>query len=45
MWGSERQGAFVNALGAWTAAIERRATVTCFCRFCEAKARARGSIP
>jgi hypothetical protein len=41
MWGSERQGAFSNALGAGGGARDPF-RVTCFCNFCEAKARQRG---
>ena len=37
MWGSERQGAFANALGASTAATRESAQRTCFCQFCEAQ--------
>ena len=40
MWGSERQGAFANMLGARHGT--RRGGVTCFCEFCERKARERG---
>ncbi len=40
MWGSEREGAFSNML---RGANPRN--VTCFCRFCEAKAKARGVDP
>jgi len=43
MWGSERQGAFANALGSAHGGAGRDpGTVTCFCQFCERKARARG---
>jgi hypothetical protein len=43
MWGSERQGPFSNALGASHGGGARDAgTVTCFCSFCEAKAKQRG---
>jgi hypothetical protein len=43
MWGSERQGAFSNALGASHGGGSRNpVTVTCFCEFCERKARERG---
>ena len=38
MWGSERHGAFSNM----TRGGESRRSVTCFCQFCEAKARERG---
>jgi hypothetical protein len=37
MWGSERQGAFANMLQS-----RNTRTVTCFCPYCEAKAKARG---
>jgi uncharacterized lipoprotein YddW (UPF0748 family) len=42
MWGSERQGAFSNMLGAshGGAAGDR---VTCFCGFCVAKAKGAGT--
>lgn len=44
MWGSERQGAFSNMLGAshGGASGDR---VTCFCGFCVAKAKERGINP
>ena len=43
MWGSERQGAFANALGASHGGNGGGvARTTCFCQFCEAKAKARG---
>jgi hypothetical protein len=43
MWGSERQGPFSNALGASAGGRTNNPhNVTCFCRFCEAKARERG---
>lgn len=41
MWGSERQGAFSNALGA-SHANSDPGRVTCFCNFCQAKAKQRG---
>jgi hypothetical protein len=41
MWGSERQGAFSNALGASHGGSDP-GKVTCFCGFCEAKAKQRG---
>jgi hypothetical protein len=41
MWGSERQGAFSNALGASHSRSDP-ARVTCFCNFCQAKAKERG---
>jgi hypothetical protein len=46
MWGSERQGAFSNALGASHGGGGSNPNrVTCFCQFCEAKAKARGIDP
>jgi hypothetical protein len=43
MWGSERQGAFADALGSFHGGLSSNpAAVTCFCQFCEAKARERG---
>jgi hypothetical protein len=43
MWGSERQGALAQALGAAHEATPRPVGVsTCFCDFCEKKARDRG---
>ena len=46
MWGSERQGAFANALGSsHGGAIRDPGRVTCFCEFCERKARERGIDP
>src|SRR5215813_4776084 len=45
MWGSERQGAFANALGASHGGNSGAARTTCFCQFCEAKAKARGVDP
>ena len=43
MWGSERQGAFSNALGASHGGASRDpARVTCFCSYCQAKAKERG---
>ncbi len=44
MWGSERQGAFSNMLGASHGRAEG-SHVTCFCEFCAAKAKARGINP
>jgi len=41
MWGSERQGAFSNALGASHGRPDPN-RVTCFCDFCQAKAKQRG---
>jgi hypothetical protein len=46
MWGSERQGAFSNALGASHGGNGGGvARTTCFCQFCERKARERGIDP
>ena len=46
MWGSERQGAFSNALGASHGGGGGGvARTTCFCQFCERKARERGIDP
>lgn len=46
MWGSERQGAFSNALGASHGGANRDpGKVTCFCEFCTAKAKERGINP
>jgi hypothetical protein len=42
MWGSERQGPLGNALGARHGTKPDPTRVTCFCRFCEKEARARG---
>jgi hypothetical protein len=43
MWGSERQGAFSNALGAnHGGARNDPGRVTCFCEFCQRKAATRG---
>jgi hypothetical protein len=43
MWGSERQGALSNSLGAsHGGAHSDPGRVTCFCEFCQAKARQRG---
>jgi hypothetical protein len=46
MWGSERQGALSDSLGAThdTPPIDP-ADVTCFCEFCRSKAKARGINP
>jgi hypothetical protein len=41
MWGSERQGAFSNMLGASHGRAEGT-HVTCFCEYCVAKAKERG---
>ena len=46
MWGSERQGAFSNALGASHGGGGRNPErVTCFCNFCQSKAKDRGVNP
>jgi hypothetical protein len=46
MWGSERQGAFSNMLGSSHGGSGRDPDrVTCFCQFCERKARERGINP
>jgi len=42
MWGSERQGAFANALGSSHGGRPDVARTTCFCEFCERKAMDRG---
>ena len=42
MWGSERQGAFANALGLSHGGIPGLARATCFCEFCARKAKTRG---
>ena len=41
MWGSERQGAFSNALSASHGRSDPE-RVTCFCQFCQAKAKQSG---
>ncbi len=41
MWGSERQGAFSNALSASHGRSDPD-KITCFCQFCQAKAKQRG---
>ena len=46
MWGSERQGAFSNALGASASGRSSNPhNVTCFCQYCEAKAKQSGINP
>ena len=40
MWGSERQGAFSNMLGAHAGTPGSPMHVTCFCQYCQAKAKA-----
>ena len=43
MWGSERQGAFANALGSHHGGrTDDPGRVTCFCKFCQDKAAAQG---
>ena len=42
MWGSERQGAFANAVEGSAQNVGR---TTCFCQYCERKARERGVDP
>jgi hypothetical protein len=44
MWGSERQGALSNVLGA-SHGHSQPSTATCFCEFCYAKARRQGIHP
>src|SRR5436305_184714 len=45
MWGSERQGAFSNALAASAGGRSGVDRTTCFCQHCELKARERGLDP
>jgi len=45
MWGSERQGAFSNALGASHGGRADVGRTTCFCEHCERKAKSRGVDP
>jgi hypothetical protein len=42
MWGSERQGAFANALGARHGAPGDPGRVTCFCQYCQKRAASEG---
>jgi hypothetical protein len=42
MWGSERQGAFANALGSHHGGAGDPGHVTCFCEFCRNRATERG---
>ncbi len=45
MWGSERQGAFANALGSRPGGgSDDPGRVTCFCEFCRKKAAQRGIV-
>jgi hypothetical protein len=45
MWGSERQGAFSNMLGAHAGTPGSPMRVTCFCQYCQAKATQLGISP
>jgi len=45
MWGSERQGAFADAVRGAHDSPRNPTDCTCFCEFCEAKARSRGIDP
>jgi hypothetical protein len=45
MWGSERQGAFSNILDARAGSPGSPSRVTCFCQYCQAKAKERGIDP
>jgi hypothetical protein len=45
MWGSERQGAFSNMLGAHAGGPGSPLRVTCFCQYCQARARKQGIDP
>jgi hypothetical protein len=45
MWGSERQGAFSNMLGAHAGGPGSPMRVTCFCQYCQARARKQGIDP
>jgi hypothetical protein len=45
MWGSERQGAFSNILEARGGGPSSPMRATCFCQFCQAKAKERGIDP
>jgi hypothetical protein len=45
MWGSERQGAFANMLAASHGGGGNPLRVTCFCQYCERKAKERGIDP
>ena len=44
-WGSERQGAFSNMLDARAGSPGSPSRVTCFCQYCQAKAKERGIDP
>jgi hypothetical protein len=45
MWGSERQGAFSNMLDARAGSPGSPSRVTCFCQYCQSKAKERGIDP
>lgn len=45
MWGSERQGAFSNALEAHHGGPRPPMTVTCFCQYCQQRAKQHGIDP
>ena len=45
MWGSERQGAFSNMLDSRAGSPGSPSRVTCFCQYCQAKAKERGINP
>ncbi|HVZ83569.1 MAG TPA: hypothetical protein VG893_07820 [Terracidiphilus sp.] len=45
MWGSERQGAFSNVLEAHHGSPRPPMTATCFCQYCQARAKQHGIDP
>lgn len=45
MWGSERQGAFSNALETHHGGPRPPMTVTCFCQYCQSRAKQHGIDP
>jgi hypothetical protein len=46
MWSSERQGGFFNALGAYAhGSTSDPAKATCFCQYCQARAKSQGIDP
>jgi hypothetical protein len=45
MWGSERQGAFSNMIGAHAGGLGSPMNATCFCKYCQAKAKEKGIDP
>jgi hypothetical protein len=45
MWGSERQGAFSNVLGAHAGSASSPMRATCFCSFCQTRAMVQGINP